>query len=308
MKYIFGIDIGGTTVKIGLFSEDGGFLRKWEIFTNKEENGKFIVNDIYKSIVKENIDLEDVIGYGFGVPGPVVHNHILQCVNLGWKYYDLVGEFATLVNNENIIVQNDANVAALGESFKGAAEGKEDAVMITLGTGVGGGIISNSKPVEGAFGGGGEIGHIVVNHQDGRQCNCGSTGCLETIASATGIKKEYIDMAKELNLPAKLVSKGRVSAKAIFKEAKLGDELSVAVIDRISFYLGYACHILSVTTNPDIIVIGGGVSKAGDFLLSRIDKEFRKYKFISAQNTKIKLAILGNDAGMYGAAMLILND
>ena len=307
MKCVFGIDVGGTTVKIGKFSVEGKLLKKWEIFTNKEDHGKHIVNEIYKSMVKNNVNFDDVIGYGFGVPGPVVHNHILQCVNLGWKDYDLKSEFSALVDNNYIIIQNDANVAAVGESFKGAASGKQDAVMITLGTGVGGGIISNSLPVEGAFGGGGEIGHIVVKHEDGRQCNCGSKGCLETIASATGIKKEYVAMAKELNLPGKLNINGKVSAKAVFREAKKGDVLSVAVIDRISYYLGYACHMLSVMTNPEVIVIGGGVSKAGDFLLSRIDKEFRKYPFIAAQQTQIKLATLGNDAGMYGAASLVIN-
>lgn len=307
MKYVFGIDVGGTTVKIGLFSQDGTMIRKWEIFTNKEDDGKHIIEEIHKSIVDEGINLDDVLGYGFGVPGPVVNNHIIQCVNLGWKYYDLVGEFSRLVSNDNIVVQNDANVAALGESFKGAAAGKEDIVMITLGTGVGGGIISNSSPVEGAFGGGGEIGHMMVRKSNGRKCNCGSTGCLETIASATGIKKEYVEMAKELNLEAPLNKTGRVSAKAVFKAAKNGDKLSIAVIDRVSYYLAYACHVISVITNPEVIVIGGGVSKAGDFLLSRIQKEFKEYKFIAAQTTQIKLAKLGNDAGMYGAASLIIN-
>lgn len=308
MKYVLGIDVGGTTVKIGLFSTEGRLIKKWEIFTNKNDKGKHIVNDIYNSLLKEEVDIDDVMGYGFGVPGPVVHNNILQCVNLGWKDYDLKDEFYKLVKNDNIVIQNDANVAALGESFKGAAEGVHDAVMVTLGTGVGGGIISNNKPVEGGFGGGGEIGHMVVKLEDGRSCNCGQTGCLETIASATGIKREYIDMAKELNLPSLLNKDGKVSAKMVFEAAKNGDELSYRVINRVAKYLGYACHVLSVTTNPEVIVFGGGVSKAGEFLREKIDREFRKFDFIAAKQTKIAIATLGNDAGMYGAASLIIND
>lgn len=307
MKYVFGIDVGGTTLKIGMFTAEGELTKKWELFTNKEDSGKHIINDLYNSMKENDVPFEDVIGYGFGVPGPVVHNKILRCVNLGWSDYDLASEFSKLVNNDFIIIQNDANVATLGELFKGAAEGKTDAVMITLGTGVGGGIISNSKPVEGAFGGGGEIGHMVVEHHNGRQCNCGSKGCLETICSATGIKKEYVALAKELNMNPILEQNGRVSAKAVFKEARKGDILSNAVIDKVSFYLGYACHVMSVITNPQVIIIGGGVSKAGDFLRDKIDKEFRKYQFISAQKTQIIVATLGNNAGMYGAASLIIN-
>lgn len=308
MKYVFGIDVGGTTVKIGLFSLEGDLIKKWEVFTNKKDHGKHVPKDIYDSIIKQNINLEDVAGYGFGVPGPVVHDHILQCVNLGWKDFDLKSEFSKYVNNDNIEIQNDANVAALGESFKGAAAGKKDAVMITLGTGVGGGIIANGLPVEGAFGGGGEIGHMVVKHEGGRQCNCGSKGCLETIASATGIKKEYVSMAKELNLEPVLNINGKVSAKAVFREAVKGDVLSQKVIERISYYIGYACHVLSVITNPEVIVIGGGVSKAGNFLLEKIEFNFRKFLFVAANNTEIVLATLGNDAGMFGAASLIIND
>jgi len=308
MKYVYGIDVGGTTVKIGLFNEEGTFLRKWEIFTNKSDSGKHIVTDIYKSIKNQDINLDDVIGYGFGVPGPVVNNKVLQCVNLGWKDYDLKLEFSKLVSNSNIQIQNDANVAALGESFNGASKGKRDTVMITLGTGVGGGIISNTQPIDGAFGGGGEIGHIKVVHEGGRSCNCGNTGCLETIASATGIRKEYETLANERNIKPVTNNKGLVTAKMVFEIAKQGDLLANEVIDKVSYYIAYACHIISVTTNPEVIVIGGGVSKAGLFLLDKVAAHFSKYPFIAAKDTQITLASLGNDAGMYGAASLIVND
>ena len=307
-KYIYGIDVGGTSVKVGLFDVAGTLLEKWEVKTNKSDHGSKILSDVHQSIVTHKVGIEEVIGYGFGVPGPVVDNIVTQCVNLGWKDYDIKAIFGPLVNNENIHVNNDANVAALGELFKGSAEGMKDAVMITLGTGVGGGVISNGNPVEGAFGTGGEIGHMVVNHGNGRRCNCGSMGCLETICSATGIKKEFKQLAEELNIPSVIDKDKYISAKAVFLAAKNGDELSIKTISNVAFYLGYACHILSVTTNPEVIIIGGGVSRAGNFLLDQIEYEFRKYKFIPVDGTKLTLATLGNDAGMYGAASMIIND
>jgi glucokinase len=307
MKYVMGIDIGGTSIKIGAFTETGVLLEKWEIFTNKKDNGKHIISDVFASIQKSKYDFNECIGFGFGVPGPVVDGKVLSAVNLGWGSYDLALEFSKLVNNSNVIVANDANVAAVGEYFKGASKGKKDAVMITLGTGVGGGIITNGSSVDGTFGGGGEIGHIVVKHDSDRMCNCGNKGCLETIASATGIKREFHDLMKDGSYKTSFNKNDWPSAKQIIDAAKAGDPLCNQVMDTVSFYLGYACHILSITTNPEIIVIGGGVSKAGDFLLERIVKEFKKYKFVAAKDTQIALAELGNDAGMYGAAFLVIN-
>lgn len=308
MKYLVGIDIGGTTVKIGLFQKDGVLVKKYEIETDTSSNGKNILFDIYTSFLDQNINLEEVIGYGFGVPGPVNNNIVTACVNLGWGEYNVQEVFGPMVQNDNIKVNNDANVAALGELFMGAAKGKKDVTMMTLGTGLGGGIISNGKPVEGYVGAGGELGHMVVDLHNGRQCNCGNKGCLETIASATGIQREYLDQREQLQIPSVLDKIKKPSAKQIMDAAKQGDQLCENVINRVAFYLGYACSIISVTVNPETIVIGGGVSKAGRFLLDKVIHEFKEYKFDAVKETEITLATLGNDAGMYGAALLVLND
>lgn len=307
MKYIIGIDVGGTTVKIGVFDVSGNLRRKWSIFTNKEENGKHIIHDVYVSLQKKKINLNDVVGYGFGVPGPVVNGTVLQAVNIGWPEYDLALEFSQLVQNSNVHVGNDANVAALGEVFKGAAKGKKDIAMITLGTGIGGGIIIDGHSIEGVFGAGGELGHIVVEFDHPRQCNCGSKGCLETIASATGIKKEFTYLANTGNYQTSLKNIEHPSAKKIFDAAMNGDELSGVVIDKVAAALGYLCHMVSLVVNPEVIVFGGGVSRAGDFLFDKVRTEFKKYKFNAVQSTKIIGAELGNDAGMYGAAYMVAN-
>lgn len=307
MKYIIGIDVGGTTVKIGQFDLAGNMLKKWSIFTNKENHGKYIIKDIYKSLLENNINLKDVMGYGFGVPGPVVNGTVLKAVNIGWPEYDLALEFSQLVQNSNVHVGNDANVAALGEVFKGAAKGKKDIAMITLGTGIGGGIIIDGHSIEGVFGAGGELGHIVVEFDHPRECNCGSRGCLETIASATGIKKEFTFLAKTGKYHTVLENIDRPSAKKIFDAAMKGDELSVVVIDNVARALGYLCHMVSLVVNPEVIVFGGGVSRAGDFLFDKIRESFKRYRFHAVQNTKIIGAELGNDAGMYGAAYMVAN-
>jgi glucokinase len=308
MNYVAGIDIGGTTVKIGLFDLEGTLHKKWEVFTNLADHGKYILSDIAKSFSEKGIDLSDIFGYGFGVPGPVVKGRVIRAVNIGWEYFDLALEFSQLVNNSNVHVGNDANVAALGESYRGAARGKKDVVMITLGTGVGGGIITNGTSVDGAFGLGGEIGHIVVSFDHPRQCNCGSKGCLETVASATGIKSEFEYLKQNTNLESSLKDVNFPSAKMIIDAAKNGDELCSKVVESVSFYLAYVCHIMSVTVNPEVIVFGGGVSKAGDYLIDKIREKFLNYKFVTVKDTVIRLAELGNDAGMYGAAYLVIND
>jgi len=307
MNHIIGIDIGGTSVKIGLFDTEGNMTKKWSIFTNKEDNGKYIMKEIYQSLINKKIDLEKVVGYGFGVPGPVVNGTVLQAVNIGWYNYDLALEFSQLVSNSNVHVGNDANVAALGEVFKGAAKGKKDIAMITLGTGIGGGIIIDGHSIEGVFGAGGELGHIVVEFDHPRQCNCGSLGCLETIASATGIKSEFKELAHSGKYHTFLTNIDNPSAKKIFDAAMRGDELSNVVIDKVAYALGYACHMVSLVVNPEVIVFGGGVSRAGEFLFEKIRKEFKEYKFYAVQNTIIVGAELGNDAGMYGAAYMVSN-
>ncbi len=307
-QYVYGIDVGGTTVKIGLFDSTAKLIEKWEIPTNKSEQGSNIIHDIYASIKKKTPNLNEVIGYGFGVPGPVVHNVVPVAVNLGWEDNDLKQDFGKLVNNFNIFVANDANVAALGEAAYGAGAGKDNVAMITLGTGVGCGIVVGGEVVEGYVGAAGELGHVNVLPKNPLSCNCGNSGCLETIASATGIKNTYQFLKDGYNGKSMLDSYKNPSAKAIFDFAKKNDELALKVVDYAAYYLGYACSILAVTTNPELIVFGGGVSKAGQFLIDKIQKEFQQFAFHACKDTRIMEAKLGNDAGIYGSARLVLNN
>lgn len=307
-KYVYGIDIGGTTIKFGLFDTIGKLLKKWEIRTDSSEDGIHVIEDIHKDILKHTPNLKEVLGYGFGVPGPVVDNHISVVVNLGWKDVDLNTIFSELLNNENIYVGNDANLATLGEAAYGAGRGKKAVAMLTLGTGVGGGIVVDGKLVEGFNGAAGEIGHLNVFPKYNFKCNCGNIGCLETVASATGIRNIYYKMKETYIGDSSLFKLELPSAKAIVDAAKRNDEIAVNVIDEVSKYLGYACSVLSVITNPEVIVLGGGVSKSGEFLFSKVRKHFDIFKFSPVKATKIVGAELGNDAGIYGAARLVINN
>lgn len=305
-KYYYGIDIGGTTVKMGLFDLDKKMIKKWEIPTRTGENGNYLFSDIVASI-KQHTKLEEVKGYGFGIPGPVIDNHVGVLVNLGFSNVNLRNRLKEELHNDFIYAANDANVAALGEAIYGAGQGQKDVVMVTLGTGVGGGFVVDSKLVEGSSGCGGEIGHLRINPENGFDCNCGGKGCLETVASATGIKNLYYDMKKSYYGQSSLYVLKHPSAKSIMDAAKRGDELALKVVDKAAYYLGYACSIIAVTSNPSTIVFGGGVSKAGDFLINKITTEFQKFCFSATKGTKIVQANLGNDAGMYGAMQLVVN-
>lgn len=308
MKYLFGIDIGGTTIKIGVLDVDGVILSKYEITTDKNDNGKNILSDVATSILKyinENkINFDDVKGVGFGVPGPVTNNIVTLCVNLGWGRVDIVEEFSKLIPfKTRIACANDANVAAIGEMWKGTDNQVESAVMLTLGTGVGGGVIVDNKAIDGVDGAGGELGHIKIDFKHNFQCNCGLKGCLETVTSATGvtnIANKYLQSEK-----SSMSDISNLTCKDVFDHALKGDRLANKVVDEVCEYLGYTCSILASTINPKVFIIGGGVSKAGEILLNGIVKYYKEYAFKVVKDTSIVLATLGNDAGMIGAAFLV---
>lgn len=312
MKCI-GVDIGGTTVKIGLFQETGELLDKWEVTTRKEDGGKYILSDVAASIKevmgKKGIDLKkDLLGVGLGVPGPVLPDgHVVVCVNLGWHDVYPQRELSDLLDGITVKSGNDANVAALGEMWQGGGKGYSDLVMLTLGTGVGGAVILDQKIVPGKHGLGGEIGHIHVRDEEKEHCNCGGVGCVEQICSATGIAREARRKMEASDRPSSLRQFGDlVTAKNVLDAAKEGDDLANDVIEIVGRYLGLALSMAVMTVDPEIFVIGGGVSRAGQFLIDVVQKHYDYFTPISQNKAKLGLATLGNDAGIYGAARLVL--
>ena len=309
-NYCFGIDIGGTTVKCGLFQVSGEVVDKWEIPTRTENNGANILPDVAASITakiqERKLDKEEIAGVGVGVPGPVNEAGEIPCaVNLHWGYVNLVKELGDLTGLP-VKAGNDANVAALGEMWKGGGAGYQNVIMVTLGTGVGGGIIVGGKIVTGSNGAGGEIGHVHVEDAIEDACNCGNKGCLEQVASATGI----VRLAKEAlaaSDKAAILREQEVTAKAVFDAVKAEDELAKEVAERFGKYLGKALAVFAGVVDPQVYVIGGGVSKAGTILLDYIQKYYKEYAFSACKNAVFALAKLGNDAGIYGAAKLILS-
>lgn len=310
-KYGFGVDVGGTTIKMGFFETDGKLLDKWEIKTDTTNGGENILSDIAKSIdnklAQEGISKSDVQGIGVGVPGPVNSKGVvLKCVNLGWGVFN-VEEALSNLTGLMVKAGNDANVAALGEMWQGAGKGSEDMIMVTLGTGVGGGIIVDGKVIAGANGAGGEIGHITVNEDEIEACNCGQYGCLEQYASATGIVRMAKRKLAKTDAQTSLTSVDELSAKAIFDEAKSDDAVAVELVEELGKILGGALSNIAVVTNPEVIVIGGGVSKAGQILIDTIQKHFTESVFHACKETRFVLAGLGNDAGMYGCVKMLLD-
>ena len=307
-----GVDLGGTSIKMGIFSADAKLLKKWEIPTDTSNKGENIIKDIAKSIKKElkasDLSLMDCIGIGMGVPGPVLKSgYVKVCVNLGWKDVYPGRELSDILGGIAVYLGNDANVAALGESWQGAAKDTQDTVLVTIGTGVGSGIIIDGKIVVGRHGLAGEIGHIHVEDNESKQCNCGAYGCLEQLASATGIvrlAKAALEKDKRSSL---LQNIEKLTAKDVFDSAKAGDEVAMEIVQKVCAYLGVAISKVSLTVDPEVIVIGGGVSKAGSFLTDLIKKEYLKYTTLSDEHADIVLAKLGNDAGIYGAAKLALS-
>ena len=317
-KKIIGIDLGGTTIKFGILTTAGEVQDKWAIDTNIIGNGKMIVPDIIQSINHRlelyKLDKAEFLGIGMGSPGSVdiVNNTVIGAYNLGWETLQEVGAAIEAGVGLPFTIDNDANVAALGGRWVGAGENNPDVIFMTLGTGVGGGIVASGNLIHGTAGAAGEIGHVTVDiSETAFECTCGKSGCLETVASATGIVRLARKFAEEYegqsDIKAAIDNGDAISAKDIFVSAQAGDVFANTVVDQVSQYLGLAAGNLGNTLNPDAIVIGGGVSAAGEFLRSRIESYFNTYTFPQVRNTtKIKIAELGNDAGIIGAASLAL--
>ena len=311
MKYGFGIDLGGTTVKIAYFDENGTMLEKWEIPTVTANGGIQILPDIAASVRAfldaHNINETQILGLGIGVPGPVNSKGIVnKCVNLGWGIINIAEELTKLTGFP-VKAGNDANVAALGEFWKGGGQGCENMVFVTLGTGVGGGIVVEGNLLHGSHGAGAEIGHLVVNPDEKEPCNCGKYGCVEQYCSATGI----VRMAKRYfaanDVDSSLKGLENMTCKDVFDAAKAGDAAAEAILDQVYIYMGEFLANVCTVIDPEKIVIGGGVSKAGDVLLKGVEPYFRKYVFHAVENVEFSLASLGNDAGAYGAFKLAVD-
>lgn len=311
-EYCFGIDVGGTTVKLGLFRTDGTLLKKWEIKTRTEEKGKYILDDIADSVKgtmqAEKITADQVKGVGIGVPGPTrADGYVEVCVNLGWDHINPAKELSEKLGIP-VKAGNDANVAALGEMWKGGGEGYQDVVLLTLGTGVGGGVVLGGRMVAGNRGLGGELGHITVNMDETDACNCGNHGCLEQYASATGVVRVTKKLLAQSNTPSVLRGNGNLSAKAVFDAAKEGDALALEAVEVLGRYLGLIISSVALTVDPDIFVIGGGVSRAGSILTDVITKYYHRFTALTQYKVPVVLAKLGNDAGIYGSARMALDD
>lgn len=313
-KKLIGVDLGGTTVKFAILTETGDIQQKWSIETNVLDEGSHIVPDIIASI-NHHIRLFDMtadqfVGIGMGSPGTVnrADGTVIGAYNLNWKTLQNVQADIEAGTQIPFAIDNDANVAALGERWKGAGENDDEVAFITLGTGVGGGIIANGALLHGVAGAGGEVGHITVE-PNGYMCTCGKHGCLEQYASATGVVRVARDMAEEFAGQSKLkemLDDGQeITSKLVFDLAKENDVLGKMVVDKVSYYLGLACGNLGNMLNPAYIVIGGGVSAAGTFLLDQVTKYFKQFSFPTVRSsTSLKLAQLGNEAGVIGAASL----
>lgn len=311
MKYGFGVDLGGTTVKLAYFDQEGTLLEKWEIPTNRENGGSQILPDIAASIQdyikNKNIDRSSLLGVGIGVPGPVDPKGVVnKCVNLGWGVFNIAEALSALVDLP-VKAGNDANVAALGEYWKGGGKDASSMVLVTLGTGVGGGIVVDGQLLHGAHGSGAEIGHMVLNRHETQRCGCGKRGCTEQYCSATGIVRLARQELKQSHLPSGLRYLPNMTCKDIFDLGKDGDRVALKVLDTYYRLTGeFVANVCNVV-DPEIVVLGGGVSKAGQVLLDGIRPYFDAYIFHAASGVKFGLAVLGNDAGAYGAFKLILD-
>ena len=311
MRYGFGIDVGGTTIKLAFLNENGTMKDKWEIPTRTEDGGKNVLPDIAASVKayleKEGYTRDQIIGIGIGVPGPVSDEGIVnKCINLGWGITDLHSELSKLTGMK-VKGGNDANVATLGECWMGGGQGAKNMVMATLGTGVGGGIVVGGRVIAGQHGAGGEIGHITMDPTETEACGCGKFGCSEQYCSATGVVRMAKRYLEKHDTPSVLRS-GKFECKDVFAAAAKGDEAAGEILEQVFEILGRFLAAVACVTDPEVIVLGGGVSKAGKVLTDGAERYFKKYAFHACRSTRIALATLGNDAGAYGAFKLALDE
>lgn len=313
MEYCFGVDIGGTTIKMGLFSRKDALLEKWEIPTRKGSNPAELLKDvavaIEKCFMKKRIKKEQIEGVGMTAPGPVTEDGCLRgAVNIGWGDVFLAVEAEKILGISPVLIGNDARVAALGEYTFGAGKDASSLLMITLGTGVGGGVILNGQILAGKTGTAGEIGHTTINPFETEACNCGKKGCLEQYASATGMVRVARKFLKELDKPSMLRQLDKITAKDIWDKAKMGDEIALETAQYVSRLLGMAIANACYIADPEMVVIGGGVSQAGEFLLNMVQQAYCENVFSHCRDKKFALAKLRNDAGIYGAAALVFQE
>ena len=312
-EYAFGIDLGGTTAKVGLFTTAGELLEKWEVPTDTSHSGKHILANLAAAVrgkmEEKSLSAQQVEGVGVGVPGPVLDSRIVPivCANLGgWGNRNVAEDLSALLDGLPVLVGNDANVAALGEIWMGAARGCRNAVMVTLGTGVGGGVIVNGKVIDGVHGAGGEIGHITVNPHETAVCGCGKRGCLEQYSSATGVVRCMKKLLEE-DPDTPCVLRGTdFAAKDVFDAARSGDVLAAREVDQMTATLGMALANIAAVVDPEMFLVGGGVARAGAVLFDPLVAHYRDTAFRSCRDIPIKAASLGNDAGIYGAVRLIV--
>lgn len=311
MKYGFGVDVGGTTVKIALFDEVGNLLDKWEIPSVTENEGVAVLPDTAASIKecmqRKGLKNQSIIGIGVGVPGPVDDDGVVnECQNLGWGVFN-VREVLEELTRLPVRVGNDANVAALGECWKGGGKGCANLVMATFGTGVGGGIIIDGKPINGVHGAAGEIGHMVLDARETEVCNCGKRGCTEQYCSATGVVRLAKRYLAAQDTPSSLRSLEKLTAKDVFDAAKAGDSAAKEILEQVYDYMGQFLGTLCAVIDPEVVVMGGGMSRAGQTLVDGANRYFPRYAFPATKGVRFTLATLGNDAGTVGAFKLVLD-
>ena len=311
MRYCFGIDMGGTTVKIGLVAENGEIVTRWEVPTRKGNEPAGLLEDVKASLEgcmqERNIAKADILGIGMAAPGPVTDDGVLHgAVNIGWGDVNLAEEAECIIGISPVRIGNDARVAALGEAVYGAGAGAKSMLMVTLGTGVGGGVVLDGKILMGESGVAGEIGHMTIDPYETQACNCGKKGCLEQYTSATGMVRMAKKFLAEKQDDSVLRQLEEVSAKDLWDAAKGGDALANEITDFVCDRLGNALANAIYIVDTEQIVIGGGVCAAGQFLLDKIEKAYQGKVFAHSRKKTFALAKLGNDAGIQGAAALIL--